>query len=100
LVKYPVHAMKEYAAVEVYCQPWYQAELSGQHHVPTALPPEGRDTLTHWGGGWVGSRPSLGVLEKRKNVLLVPGVEPGFNGCPACCTDDGIPVHTETFGSY
>jgi hypothetical protein len=39
-------------------------------------------------------------FREEQNVLLLPGVEPGFNGCLACYADDAIPVHTKTFGSY
>jgi hypothetical protein len=36
-------------------------EVSGQLHVPAALPP-----VPHWIGGWVGPRVGLDAVEKRK----------------------------------
>jgi hypothetical protein len=40
-------------------------EVSGQFHAPPALPP-GRDSGTHWIGGWVGPRAVLDAVVKRK----------------------------------
>jgi hypothetical protein len=33
---------------------------------------------TPWRGGWVGRRASLVIVEKKKNILLLLGIETGF----------------------
>jgi hypothetical protein len=48
--------------------------VSGQLHVPAALPPGEKDPDTHWIGGWVDPRAGLDDLEKRK-FLTPPGLE-------------------------
>jgi hypothetical protein len=55
--------------------------VSGQLHAPAALPRE-RDPGTYWIGGWVGSRASLGTVEKRK-LLILPRLELRPLGRPA-----------------
>jgi len=51
-------------------------ELSGQLHVPAALP-LGEIPGYHWIGGWVGLRAGLDVVDKRKNSSFPPpGIEP------------------------
>jgi hypothetical protein len=49
--------------------------MSGQSHAPSALFPV-KDPHTHWVGGRIGPRASLGVLEKTKYALHVPEIEP------------------------
>jgi hypothetical protein len=44
--------------------------VSGQHHVPAALPRE-KAPGTHWIGGWVDPRASLDDVEKRKFWILL-----------------------------
>jgi hypothetical protein len=44
--------------------------MSGQLHVPAALPPGERAPGTHWVEGWVDPRASLDDLEKRKFLTL------------------------------
>jgi hypothetical protein len=41
-------------------------EVSGQIHVPAALPPGGKAPGTHWIGGWVGPRTFLDAVVKSK----------------------------------
>jgi hypothetical protein len=41
-------------------------EVSGQLHVPAALPPRERAPSTHWIGGWMGLRAVLNAAVKRK----------------------------------
>jgi hypothetical protein len=41
-------------------------EVSGQLHVPAALPPRERDPGTHWIGERVGPRAALDAVVKRK----------------------------------
>jgi hypothetical protein len=41
-------------------------EVSGQLHVPAALPPGEKAPGTHWIGGWVGPSVGLDAVEKRK----------------------------------
>jgi hypothetical protein len=41
-------------------------EVSGQLHIPVALPPRERVPGTHWIGSWVGPRTILDVVVKRK----------------------------------
>ena len=53
-----------------------QMEASGWRHTPTALPPE-MNPGTHWVRGWVSSRAGVEVLEKKKNLLVLRGLEPG-----------------------
>jgi hypothetical protein len=55
--------------------------MSGQLHVPAALPPE-KEPGTHWIGGWVGPRASLGNVKKKK-LLTLPGLELRPLGGPA-----------------
>jgi hypothetical protein len=33
--------------------------VSGQHYAPAAFNPPGKDSGTHWTGGWVGPRAGL-----------------------------------------
>jgi hypothetical protein len=48
-------------------------EVSGQLHVPAALPP-GKSPGTHFIGGWVDPRVGLDYMEKWKFFTL-PGLE-------------------------
>jgi hypothetical protein len=48
--------------------------VSGQLHVPAALPPGDRAHGTHWIGGLVGPRAGLDDVQKRK-FLTLPGLE-------------------------
>jgi hypothetical protein len=48
-------------------------EVSGQLHVPAALPPRERARGTHWIGSWVGPRAVLDAVVKRK--IPSPGRE-------------------------
>jgi hypothetical protein len=41
-------------------------EVSGQLHVPVALPPGKEPPGTHWIGGWAGPTAVLDAVEKRK----------------------------------
>jgi hypothetical protein len=41
-------------------------EVSGQLHSLAALPVKERAHCTHWTGDWVGPRPGLVAMEKRK----------------------------------
>jgi hypothetical protein len=47
-------------------------EVSGQLHVPVALPPGKGAPVTHWIGGWVGSRADLDAMAKRKSPIIAP----------------------------
>jgi hypothetical protein len=38
--------------------------VSGQHHAPAALYPQGKDPGTHCTGGWVGPRAGLDTEDK------------------------------------
>jgi len=58
-------------------------EVSGQLHVPAALPSGKRAPDTRRIGGWVGSGNGLGTLVKRKNSQLPPGFEPQSSDRPA-----------------
>jgi hypothetical protein len=48
--------------------------MSGELHVPTALPPGKEPPGTHWIGGWVGPRAGLDDVEK-KIFLTLSGLE-------------------------
>jgi hypothetical protein len=56
--------------------------VSGQLHVPAALPPGERASATHWIRGWVDPRAGLDDMEKRK-FLILPGLELRILGRPA-----------------
>jgi hypothetical protein len=45
-------------------------EVSGQLHATATLPPAETAAGTHWIGGWVGLRASLGSMEQRKILPL------------------------------
>jgi len=47
-------------------------EVSGQLHATAALPP-GKQPRTHRTEGWVGPRPGLDAVTKRKKSLSLPG---------------------------
>jgi hypothetical protein len=49
--------------------------VSGQHHVPAALYPRGKDLRYPWTGGWVGRRAGLDAGARRK-ILCLSGIEP------------------------
>jgi hypothetical protein len=55
--------------------------VSGQIHAPVALPLEKQSLVTYWIGGWVGSRPSLDAVAKRR--IPFPPQESN-SGRPAC----------------
>jgi hypothetical protein len=46
---------------------------SGQRHVPAALKPGERTHVTHWTGGWVGSRAGLDTELRGKILCLCRG---------------------------
>jgi hypothetical protein len=51
--------------------------VSGQSHAPAALYPRGKNSGTHWTGGWVGPRAGLDA-ETRRNILCpCRGSKPG-----------------------
>jgi hypothetical protein len=54
-------------------------EVSVQLHAPAALPPSG-----HCVGDWVDPRAGLDVMEKRKNPLPLPGIDPLVLGRVVC----------------
>jgi hypothetical protein len=56
--------------------------VSGQLHVPAAIPPGDRVPGTLSIGGWVGSKVGPDDIEKRK-FLILPGLEPQTFGRPA-----------------
>jgi hypothetical protein len=39
---------------------------------------------THWKGGWVDPRSNVDIMEKRKNLFPLPGIEPKLLGSPTC----------------
>ena len=51
-----------------------QMLVGGQFHVAAALGP-GNNPDTHRTGGWVGPRAGLGVFEKTKTILPLPGFD-------------------------
>jgi hypothetical protein len=55
--------------------------MSGQLHVPAALPP-GKEPRTHWIGSLVGHRTDLDDVQKKK-FLTLPGLELRPLGRPA-----------------
>jgi hypothetical protein len=51
-------------------------EVSGQRHAPAPLYPRGKNTGTHWIGGWVGSRAGLNAEARRKILCPCRGSNP------------------------
>jgi hypothetical protein len=56
--------------------------MSGQLHVPAALPPRKKPHCTHCIGVWVGLRAGLDDVEKGK-LLILPGLDLQPLGHPA-----------------
>jgi hypothetical protein len=50
--------------------------VSGQNHAPAGINLQGKDSGTHWMGGWVGPRAGLDTETRGKNPLPLPGIEP------------------------
>jgi hypothetical protein len=50
-------------------------EVTGQLHVPSALPSRKQLPGTHWIRDWVGRRVDVNTIREEKN-LPVPGIEP------------------------
>jgi hypothetical protein len=48
-------------------------ELNGHLHSPAAFTPKKIPPSKHWIGDRVDPRVSLDIVEKRKNILLLPG---------------------------
>jgi hypothetical protein len=81
-----VHTMKACGGEEVYLHSFLSPELagvSGQPQAPGHFTTVERAHSTHWIGSFVGPRPILDALEKRK-ISFACHVEPRFLGCPAC----------------
>jgi hypothetical protein len=55
--------MVEWIYRATFSWPWHYLEVSGQLHVPAALPP-GKE---HWIGGWVGPRAGLDDVRREKS---------------------------------
>jgi hypothetical protein len=51
-------------------------EVSDQLHIPAALHPREKAPGTRWIEGWVGPRPGLDVVLKRKIPTPPPRIEP------------------------
>jgi hypothetical protein len=51
-------------------------EVSGQLHTLAAFTPGEEPPITHWIGGWVGTRAILDVVVKRIKFQPLPGMEP------------------------
>jgi hypothetical protein len=50
-------------------------EMSGYVYGPAALTP-GKNSGTHWTGGWVGPQSHSGRFGEEKNLLHLPEFEP------------------------
>jgi hypothetical protein len=50
--------------------------VCGQRHASAALYTRGKDSRTHWIGGWVGLRAGQDTEAKGKNYLPRPEMEP------------------------
>jgi hypothetical protein len=46
-------------------------KVSGQLHIPAALPPGERSPDTHWIRGWMGPRAGLDDVQKKKFLPLL-----------------------------
>jgi hypothetical protein len=55
--------------------------VSGQCHAPAALYPRGKDTGTHWIGGWVGLRAGLNAEARGKFFTSGGGSNPSLPAC-------------------
>jgi hypothetical protein len=76
----PLHAMEEPGGrggiAPIHSQPRHKMGVSGQHHAPAALYPQGIGPSTHWTGGWVGPRAGLDTEARRKILCLCRGSNP------------------------
>jgi hypothetical protein len=62
--------------------------VSGQHHAPAALYPQGKGhPSTHWTGGWVGPIAGLDTEARGKILFASTGIKPRL---------PGRPVHSQT----
>jgi hypothetical protein len=67
--------------------------MSYQLHDPATLPP-GKNPTTHWIWDWVGPITGLNVLDKRKEFLILSGIQ--TRDSPACIyTNYSTPAHAE-----
>jgi hypothetical protein len=48
--------------------------VSGQHHAPAALYPQGKDPGIHYTGGWLGPRAGLDAEARGKILCLCRGL--------------------------
>jgi hypothetical protein len=55
--------------------PFLTSALDGELHAPADIPGEIFHGI-HWIGSWMGHRAGIDDVEKRKNLLLLPGIEP------------------------